>query len=403
MTQTPEPAESIDIPGYEVASLIGCGGMGCVYCARQESLGRDVALKMLQPGPEEGRAERLQCFRSEAHTLAALSHPNIVAVFDRGESDRGAFICMELVEGGCLRDRLKTGLKMSPGSVFKILRPVVAALSHMHSHGVLHRDLKPENILFDADGTPKVADFGLAALAPELDTATSSAGWSGSLNYMSPEQRQKLPVDKRADVYALAVIAYEMLTGELPLGVFEPPSVHDPGLNREVDAVFENALRRDPDERCSSVDEFLKGMKLAFRNDAESAATVASAAAAPSRSKLGALAVVLLLVASAFLFSSNKKEQPELRAGETALSQSKPVDPRPTQPAISDINQATLAELLESEGIGEVLARRIIRERDSRGGFESFDEVMEVDGIGLQRWQSLKERFNVIKNDQNGK
>ncbi len=264
MKNAPCPVEQLSISGYRIDSLIGCGGMGCVYRARQESLGRDVALKLLHPGPDAGRADRLERFKVEAHTLASLSHPNIVTVFDRGETGQGPYISMELVVGDNLRDRLKPGLRMKPDVALKILRPVVAALNHIHAHDVLHRDLKPENILFDAAGTPKVADFGLAALAPKLDTAARSAEWQGSLNYMSPEQRQQLPVDRRSDVFALAVIAYEMLTGELPLDVFEPPSVHDPGLGREVDAAFESALRRDPDERCPSAEEFLSRLEAAL-------------------------------------------------------------------------------------------------------------------------------------------
>jgi len=265
----PEPllTDSVKAPGYQVVALIGCGGMGCVYRARQESLGREVALKALRPGPEAGRLERLDRFKAEAQTLALLSHPNIVTVFDLGETGQGPFISMELVEGGCLRDRLRSGSRMKHGHVLEILRPVVAGIAHIHSQGVLHLDLKPENILFDRDGRPKVADFGIAAFAPNLNQATTSMDWSGSLNYMSPEQRQRLPIDSRSDVFSLAVVAYEMLTGELPLGVFESPSVHDPGLSVEVDAVFEKALRRDPDERCASVEEFLAGMEQALGDD----------------------------------------------------------------------------------------------------------------------------------------
>ena len=400
MENPPFPADQLSLPGYRIDSLIGCGGMGCVYRARQESLERDVALKLLQPGPVTGRAERLERFRNEAHTLATLSHPNIVTVFDRGEADQGPFISMELVVGDTLRDRLKPGLLMKPDAALRILRPVVAALTHIHSHGVLHRDLKPENILFDSAGTPKVADFGLAGLAPEPDTATRNAEWQGSLNYMSPEQRQKLPVDKRSDVFALAVIAYEMLTGEMPLGVFEPPSIHDPSLGREVDAAFESALRRDPDERCPSAEEFLRRLEAAVAPDC-----AAIDPTPPPRSPMafaGALTLLALIAVVAFLARTNKSPEPQepdpaakaaKAARETAQPQAAP-EASP-QPARADINQATVVDLMQIEGIGEVLARRIIKERNDRQGFRTIDDAMDVPGIGIQRWQSLAERFTV--------
>ncbi len=396
MENPPFPADQLSIPGYRFDSLIGCGGMGCVYRARQESLERDVALKLLQPGPEEGRAKRLERFRNEAHTLATLSHPNIVTVFDRGETDQGPFISMELVVGDTLRDRLKPGLRMKPDAALRILRPEVAALTHIHSHDVLHRDLKPENILFDSAGTPKVADFGLAGLAPELDTAAKSAEWQGSLNYMSPEQRQKLPVDKRSDIFALAVIAYEMLTGELPLGVFEPPSIHDPGLGREVDAAFESALRRDPDERCPSAEEFLRRFEAAVAPKSETADSTP-----PGRSPLafaGTLALLALLAAIAFLARTDKSPEPQ---GPDPVAKTAPeLPPSPTK---ADINQATVVDLMEIEGIGEVLARRIIQERNERQGFRTIDDAMDVPGIGIQRWQALAERFTVPPSNTNGK
>jgi hypothetical protein len=248
------------IPGYEVLERVGQGGMGEVYAARQLALGRKVALKFLALGPGVDPDERLDRFRREAELMARVSHPNILAVYDFGTIDDRPYLVMEYVEGGDLRRRMQPGQTMGVAQVRAILGPVCEALACLHRHGILHRDLKPENILMHDEHDPKVADFGIAVLQTGVGALTQTGYGLGTLGYVAPEQQYRLKVDERADQYSLAAIAYELLTGERPLGVFKPPSHYHPALGPGVDAVILRALQEDPGARFGSILDF--GRKL---------------------------------------------------------------------------------------------------------------------------------------------
>jgi hypothetical protein len=247
----PTPAELAPLfPGLEVLELIGVGGMGAVYKARQLKLDRLVALKIL---PEEwGRdpafAER---FGREARALARLNHPHIVNVHDFGEAGGHFFLLMEYVDGVNLRQLLMTG-PLQPQMALQAVPQICDALQYAHEEGVVHRDIKPENILLDKRGRVKIADFGLAKLVGPAHvsfTLTGTHQVMGTLDYMAPEQRLRpQEVDHRADIYSLGVLLYEMLTGELPLGRFEPPS-RRAGVDGRLDEVVFRALERDPERR----------------------------------------------------------------------------------------------------------------------------------------------------------
>jgi serine/threonine protein kinase len=225
--------------GLDIIELIGRGGMGFVYKARQRSLDRLVAVKLF---PREAYADPsfAERFANEARILANLSHPNIVAAYEFGESSRYCHLVMELISGQSLRERIERG-PMPQGEAVDIARQVCDALEYAHGRGVIHRDIKPENILLEDRGgggvRVRVADFGLAKLVQRRPTdfsITAPNRLMGTPDYMAPEQRQKPnEVDARADVYALGVVLYEMLTGQLPLGRFAPPAA-DARLNRIV-------------------------------------------------------------------------------------------------------------------------------------------------------------------------
>ena len=243
--------------------LIGRGGMGAVYEARQTRLDRPVAVKILPPevGRDPAFAGR---FLREARTLAKLSHPHVVGVHDFGvtdERDGGPglyYIVMEYVDGTDLRAVIDAGV--TPADVLAVVRQICDALEYAHARGVVHRDVKPENVLLDRDGRVKIADFGLAKLAgtgeagpADTPTALTRAGQvMGTPHYMAPEQLAgSTAVDHRADIYALGVVFYELLTGELPLGRYEPPSRRaetDPRL----DEVVLRALEVEPGKRYQS-------------------------------------------------------------------------------------------------------------------------------------------------------
>lgn len=245
------PVPTMQIPGFTLIELLGRGGMGEVWRAEQKSLSRQVAIKLL-PQHLSKDPEFVARFQKEASALAALNHPNIIQIIDRGEANGQYYFAMEYVRGRSLREVMSAG-KLKAEDALRIIHQICRAVDDAHQHGIIHRDLKPENILIDDEGLVKVADFGLAGIrgddvdAPQL-THTSVA--MGTLNYMAPEQRRDAKnVDGRADLYSLGVIIYEMLTGELPLGRFKLPSEKVEGLDPRVDQIVLSALDPEPQGR----------------------------------------------------------------------------------------------------------------------------------------------------------
>jgi tRNA A-37 threonylcarbamoyl transferase component Bud32 len=249
-------------PQLEILELLGHGGMGAVYKARQKNLDRLVALKIIRPEAADtpAFAER---FNREARMLARLNHPQIVAIYDFGEvsvSDAGGgsrpprrlyFFLMEYVDGSSLRQQMRSG-DLTPDQALKIVPQICDALQYAHDEGIVHRDIKPENILLDKRGWVKIADFGLAKLAAGSSsdyTLTATHHVLGTLRYMAPEQMEgSHAVDHRADIYSLGVVFYEMLTREVPAGHFEPPS-RKVQVDVRLDEVVLRALAREPERR----------------------------------------------------------------------------------------------------------------------------------------------------------
>lgn len=248
------------VPGYEILRLLGAGGMGRVWLARQTSLDRLVAVKVLAM---RGAAatQWLDRLELEARSMARLSHPHIVAVYDFVRlEDGGAAIVMEWVGSGSLREKwLEPGKPVRDWrAVLAIVRQIASALVAAHGAGIVHRDLKPENILVAVDGTAKVTDFGLALpLGPESQRLTLSGTSVGTLGYMAPEQVEGREVDGRADLYSLGVMLYEMLTGLKPQGHFDPPGRLRRDLPSGLEALVMQCLRTRPEKRLASAQEFL--------------------------------------------------------------------------------------------------------------------------------------------------
>jgi len=236
--------------GMELLEVIGQGGMGVVYKARQIELDRLVALKILPPrlaaDPEFPRR-----FNREAQALASLDHSNIVRIHDVGREGELYFIVMEYVDGMNLRDLL-VQKKLSPEQALRVVPQLCDALEYAHSRGVIHRDIKPENILLSRTGVAKIADFVLAKIVKDERAETSITQTNvvmGTADYMAPEQRDKTKAaDHRADIYSLGVVFYELLTGELPVGRFDPPSRRKQ-VDERLDDVVLKALEKDPDRR----------------------------------------------------------------------------------------------------------------------------------------------------------
>jgi serine/threonine protein kinase len=261
-----QPATSSEIPSLErvaaafpkleILELIGYGGMGFVFKARQPHLGRLVALKLLSDhlAKEPRFAER---FNREGRVLARMNHPNIVTVYDFGATEHFYFLLMEYVDGVNLRQAMEAG-RFSPGEALRVVPKICEALQYAHEQGILHRDIKPANILLDTRGQVKIADFGIAKLVGEEKadvTLTATGATLGTPQYMAPEQLESpSDVDHRADIYSLGVVFYEMLTGELPIGRFPAPSSKTP-VGSKVDEVVFRTLEKDRERRYQSAGE----------------------------------------------------------------------------------------------------------------------------------------------------
>jgi serine/threonine-protein kinase len=258
---------------YEVESIIGEGGMGRVYKAVDPMIGRAVAIKTLS---DEFRGEQFaefkQRFFREARSAGRVNHPNVVTIYDVGESDGTAYIAMEFVEGRTLREVLDAGAPLILDQACRVAAQVAFALEAAHKHSIVHRDVKPTNIMIAADGGAKLMDFGIARLPDGLRTRTGMM--FGSPSYVAPEQIVGHPVDGRSDLFSLGVVLYEMLTGVLPFrrqivtevlfGIlndrYDPPSEHNHRVPAVFERIFAKALAKHPDDRYQHAGEFARDL-----------------------------------------------------------------------------------------------------------------------------------------------
>jgi serine/threonine protein kinase len=272
------PSARIDIPGYRFVKELGRGGMGVVFEAIQESLERPVAIKIISHSYASEESRRR--FLTEARALAAVPHPNIVAVYDFGDRDGAPYLVMEYCPGGSLSQRLG-GTPMNPRTATALMSQIATGVAAAHAAGILHRDLKPGNILFSADGTPKITDFGLARLTERTTHDTLAGAVMGTPSYMSPEQAQgHADLGPTTDVYSLGATLYECLTGRPPFrseSVIDtlmkvmsedpvPPRQLVPNVSRDLEAICLRCLQKDPARRYAGAEELAADLE---RFDAE--------------------------------------------------------------------------------------------------------------------------------------
>jgi serine/threonine-protein kinase len=288
---SPEVGEGSTIDGrYKLLRRIGSGGMADVWLAEDPHLQRRVALKVLHRRFAQDR-EFVERFRREAEAAAGLSHPNIVAVFDRGDVDGTYYIAMQLLEGRSLKELIDRGL--TPEQSVALIRQVLEAAGFAHRHGVVHRDLKPQNVLVDDDGVATVTDFGIArAGASEI---TQAGSVMGTPHYLSPEQAQGQAVTAVSDLYSIGVILYEALAGRVPFEADsavaiamkqvshtpQRPSSINPNVSPALDAVVMRALEKDPGQRFQSAEAFIAALDAAIRDPAAAGGGTAAFAPLP--------------------------------------------------------------------------------------------------------------------------
>jgi beta-lactam-binding protein with PASTA domain len=259
---------------YRAVRRIGSGGMAEVWCTADEVLGRRVALKLMD-GRFAEDPEFRERFRREAQAAAGLTHPNIVAIFDRSEWDGVPYIAMELVDGRTLKELVAERGPLPPEIAIGLTEQILRALGYAHRRGIVHRDVKPQNVILDPDGQAKVADFGIARAGNSDMTQTGTI--VGTVQYLSPEQAEGHPVDRRSDLYSVGVVLYELLTGRVPFDgeapisiaikhINErpvPPGQLRPGIPPALEAVVLRALEKDPARRFQSAEEFIAALERA--------------------------------------------------------------------------------------------------------------------------------------------
>jgi serine/threonine-protein kinase len=276
---------------FEILAVLGKGGMATVYRARQTDLKREVAIKVMKASLAESE-DFLVRFRREAELVARLEHPNIITIYDYGQEGETVYIAMRLLPGGSLSDRLRKHGALAPQETLRITKQIASALTLAHARGIIHRDLKPQNVLFDNADNAVLTDFGIAKVDSSSTQLTGTGIAIGTPSYMSPEQWRGEPVDLRVDTYALGLMIFEMLSGQLPFigdtpaslmfkHLTEPP----PRLTRlrkdlpvQVEAVIFRALAKNREERYGSAQELAEDLEAALSGKALSLHTPAAPA-----------------------------------------------------------------------------------------------------------------------------
>ena len=288
MTTIDERRGTIFAGRYRLERKLGSGGMADVWLAEDQELGRKVAIKMLHERYAND-TQFVERFRREATHAAGLSHPNVVSIFDRGETDGSYYIVMEYVEGRTLKELLVTRGPCPVPVAISYVRQVLAALRYAHRNGIVHRDIKPHNVLVDHEGRVKVADFGIARAGSSQMTEAGSI--IGTAQYLSPEQARGAPVDESSDLYSTGIVLYELLTGDLPFNGETPveiamkhlsqvpsaPSSIRSEIPRDLDLVVLRALAKEPAERYRSAKEMDRDLELVGRGDPVGTETEAAA------------------------------------------------------------------------------------------------------------------------------
>ncbi len=410
-----------EVAGFEILSELGHGGMGIVYKARHLRLKRLVALKVIRYGRHRNR-EDLARFQIEAEVVARLNHPNIVRIYEIGTASDVPFVALELLEGGTLKERLG-GTPQPLRETAALLATLARAVHFAHLAGVLHRDIKPSNVLFDRDGTPKIADFGLAKRMEIEDGETITGQVIGTPSYMAPEQAQgwAREIGQAADIYSLGAILYEMLTGRPPIKgetqaetiklVLEEdpvsPSHLRPHVSFDLETICLKCIARDPRKRygdalglAEDLDRFLGDKPILARRTPLWERAIKLSQRHPIYSAVLAMAVVLSAAAAGWFLHARDSENDRVRVvlqtgGSKASAAEKMVEGKDWDKAL-----LLLSGLLT--GIQNETDERVIQLRlRARGLYEQADRGSTVDKEAREaqaRMDQVRSRLSKFRN-----
>lgn len=410
----------LQVPGYRILRPLGAGGMASVYLAVQESLDREVALKVMSPQLAADR-EFTERFLKEGRITAKLSHRNLVTVFDIGSHQGLYYLAAEYIAGGTLSERIREGLSVP--QILDIVAEVARGLHFAHDKGVVHRDVKPSNILFKSDGTVVLADFGIAKAMDTTSTATMAGSSIGTPDYMSPEQARGEPVDGRSDLYALGVMLYEMLIGRPPFDGSDPFAVALAHITQPIPTlpsefawlqpVLDKMMAKRPTERFASGEAFALELDRVrtrmpktqatqvVRHDTASRRMIADAATVPlgtrpmavgSGRRTGLIVAVVLVVIGAGIGVALWPRDDAATVSEPAVViDTPPVVTPPSLPAdVSELDTLLLqAESYLSYGMSEnTLGRRLVYP-DDESAVGLFRQALQLDPNNAQATEGL--------------
>jgi WD40 repeat protein len=368
-------AEQVGIPGYEILGVLGRGGMGVVYHARQTKLKRLVALKMILAGAHAGPQE-LERFRLEAEAIARLQHPNVVQIYEVGEHEGKPYFSLEFVDGGSLQNTL-TGTPLPAREAARLVETLALAMQAAHQLGVIHRDLKPANVLLTKTGIPKITDFGLAKQLGQDSGQTHTGQIMGTPSYMAPEQvaGNVKTIGAAADIYALGAILYELLTGRPPfkaasvLDTLEqvrtqepvPPSQLQPKTPRDLETICLKCLQKEPSKRYENAASLADDLQRFLGGEPIQARPVGRIErlwrwckrqpklAAASAAAVFAVLVALVTLATAFFVVSESRDKAIELAGEKDTLAKKEYDQRVKAVKLAEANELLATKALKAE------------------------------------------------------
>lgn len=416
-----DEATDIQIPGHRILRQLGRGGMANVYLALQESMEREVALKVMHPSLAATDRTFSERFVREARIIAKLSHPHISAVHDVGVAGRYHYFTMEYLTGGDLKSRIRKG--MPPRAALAIVRQIAQALAFAHSKGYVHRDVKPENVLFRDSGTAVLTDFGIAKTNDNSMTATGSV--VGTPYYMSPEQAMGRATDKRSDLYSLGAMAFEMLTGKVPyngdsavsIGIkhLKEPLPELPPTLHAYQPLFEKFLAKDPAHRFQTGEEVIDAIDAIATDPgaptatgtsslertivlAPGTATKRTSATNAGKTKrragvfLGATLVLALMAAAAYLVLPKPTEPPVVATAPESARVTAPAstvsEAPPPSPSPQAVARAARIEQLLQQAAEAARARRYFAPADA-AAVPKFKRVLELEPGNEQATQAL--------------